>query len=64
MIDYEVRGRVALVTLDRPEARNAVNRQLATELEAAIDRLEADPDVWVGVLRANTEGQCSAAART
>ncbi len=56
MIEYEVQGRVALLTLNRPEARNAINRQVATEMEAAIDALEADPEVWVGVLRAVTVG--------
>jgi enoyl-CoA hydratase len=56
MVDYEVLGRVALITLNRPEARNAINRQVAVELEAAIDALEADPEVWVGVLRAVTVG--------
>jgi enoyl-CoA hydratase len=57
MVDYEVQGRVALITLNRPEARNAINGEVATEMEAAIDAMEDDPDVWVGVLRANTEGQ-------
>ena len=56
MVDYEVEGRVALITLNRPEARNAVNRQVAAEMEAAIDRLESDSDTWVGVLRAVTVG--------
>ena len=56
MIDYEVKGRVALLTLNRPEARNAINRQVAQEMEAAIDSMEADDDVWVGVLRAVTVG--------
>ena len=41
---------VAVITIDRPEARNAVNPQVARELEAAIDELEADPSVRVGVL--------------
>jgi enoyl-CoA hydratase len=50
MVDYEQRGRVALLTLNRPEARNAVNGDLAAALEAGIDRLEEDPDSWVGVL--------------
>lgn len=54
MVDYEVQGHVALITLNRPEARNAVNGAVATEMEAAIDALEADADVWVGVLRAVT----------
>jgi enoyl-CoA hydratase len=57
MVDYEVQGRVALITLNRPEARNAVNGAVATAMEAAVDRMEEDPEVWVGVLRANTEGQ-------
>ncbi len=56
MIDYEVKGRVALLTLNRPEARNAINRQVAQEMEAAIDSMEADDEVWVGVLRAVTVG--------
>jgi enoyl-CoA hydratase len=57
MVDYEVQGRVALLTLNRPDARNAVNGEVAAAMEAAIDRLEEDPEVWIGVLRANTEGQ-------
>lgn len=57
IVTYDAVGRVAIITLNRPEARNAVNGDVANGLEAAIDRLEADDDVWVGVLAANTEGQ-------
>jgi enoyl-CoA hydratase len=57
IVTYEVRGRVALITLNRPEARNAVNGDVAGGLEAAIDRMEADDDVWIGILTANTESQ-------
>ena len=57
VVTYTADGRVALITLNRPEARNAVNGDVATGLEAAIDQLEADDDVWVGILTANTEGQ-------
>ena len=56
-VDYEVRGRVAVLRLNRPEARNAVNGDVATAMEAAIDRMEEDPEVWIGVITANTEGQ-------
>ncbi|MGB3734958.1 MAG: crotonase/enoyl-CoA hydratase family protein [Ilumatobacter sp.] len=56
-VTYEARGRVGLITLNRPEARNAVNGDVAEAMEAAIDQLEADDDVWIGVLQANTEGQ-------
>ena len=49
-VDYDLRGHVAVMTINRPEARNAVNTDVAQGLEAAIDRLEADDDAWVGVL--------------
>lgn len=57
IVTYETRDRVAVITLNRPEARNAVNADVAEGLEAAVDRMEDDPQVWVGVLAANTEGQ-------
>jgi enoyl-CoA hydratase len=57
IVEYEVRGKVAIITLNRPEARNAVNGDVASGLEAAIDKLEADSNVWVGILAANTSGQ-------
>lgn len=57
IVMYETRGRVAVITLNRPDARNAVNGDVASGLEAAIDRLEEDDQVWVGILRANTAGQ-------
>lgn len=57
IVQYERRGQVAIITLNRPEARNAVNGDVAQGLEAAIDKMEEDPDVWVGVLTANTVGQ-------
>ena len=41
---------VAIVTLNRPAARNAVNAELAQALHAVVESTEADPDVWVVVL--------------
>jgi enoyl-CoA hydratase len=57
IVTFEASGRVGVITLNRPEARNAVNGDVANGLEAAIDRLEEDDELWVGILRANTEGQ-------
>jgi enoyl-CoA hydratase len=54
---FETVDRVGVITLDRPEARNAVDREVALGLEAAVDRLEADGDLRVGVLTANVAGQ-------
>jgi enoyl-CoA hydratase len=50
MLTSEVRGRVLVITLDRPEARNAINAETSTAIEAAIDRLETDSELWLGVL--------------
>ncbi len=57
IVEYETRGHVAIITLNRPEARNAVNGDVALGLETAIDRLETDDATWVGVLTANIDGQ-------
>ena len=57
IVEYRSEGRIAVITLNRPEARNAVNGDVAAGLEAAVDRMEADGQVWVGILTANTAGQ-------
>ena len=49
-VDYELRGHVAVMTINRPSARNAVNTDVAQGLEAAIDQLEADDNAWVGII--------------
>ncbi|RDI56133.1 enoyl-CoA hydratase [Nocardia mexicana] len=51
-IRYEVADRIATITLDRPEAANAQNRDLLDELDAAWTRAADDPGVSVIVLRA------------
>jgi crotonobetainyl-CoA hydratase len=43
-------GRVAIVVMDRPEARNAMNREMAEQLNTTYDELAQDDDVWAVVL--------------
>src|SRR5947209_4750410 len=50
MVDYEQRGRVGVITIRRPEARNAVNGEVAKGIEAGIDQLEDNDDTWAGVI--------------
>lgn len=57
IVTYSTDGRVGIITLNRPDARNAINADVAQAMEAAIDQLEADDEIWVGILTANTEGQ-------
>ena len=44
-IIVETRGRVGLITLNRPKALNALNAALIAELNQALDRYEADDDI-------------------
>ena len=55
MTDYatlliETRGRVAIITLHRPEALNALNHQLTSELTAALKSFDADDGIGAIVL--------------
>lgn len=49
-VDFDQQGQLAIVKINRPEARNAVNGDVAQGIEAAIDRIEEDDSLWVGVL--------------
>jgi enoyl-CoA hydratase len=61
MVEYELQGRVAVLTINRPEARNAVNGVVAKGMEDAIDRLEADDEAWVGIVTGNGPVFCAGA---
>jgi enoyl-CoA hydratase len=50
---YELRDRVAVITLNRPERRNAQNKQLLIELDQAWERAKDDKEAKVIVLKAN-----------
>jgi enoyl-CoA hydratase len=50
MVEYRQEGRVAVLTINRPEARNAVNGDVARTMEEGLDRLEEDEDIWVGIV--------------
>lgn len=60
-VTFEVRGRCAILTIDRPEARNAVNASVAAAIEAGIDRIEADDELWVGILTGTPPAFCAGA---
>ena len=49
-VKLEQNGHVGILTIDRPEALNALNSQVLTELDAAIDQIEANADIYVVVL--------------
>ncbi|MEA2249145.1 MAG: enoyl-CoA hydratase [Solirubrobacteraceae bacterium] len=55
----ERRDGVLVITLNRPEARNAVNLAVAEGVAAALDDLDGDPDLTVGVLTGAGAGFCA-----
>ncbi|MCY4037434.1 MAG: crotonase/enoyl-CoA hydratase family protein [bacterium] len=61
LVLYEAEGRVAVITLNRPEARNAMSPELSAALGEAFDRFEADDDLWVAILAGNGKIFCAGA---
>jgi enoyl-CoA hydratase len=49
-IIVEIRGRVGVIRLNRPQALNALNATLMAELAAAVDAFEANPDIGCVVI--------------
>ena len=52
LVNVEVHDRIGVVTLDRPEAMNAISGAMADAVTAALHRVGSDPDIWCGVLAA------------
>jgi len=55
----ERRGRTLIMTINRPEARNAANLAVSQGLADAVDELDADPALSVGILTGNGGNFCS-----
>ena len=56
----ERRGHVEILTINRPEARNAINGAVSTAMAQALDELAEDPDAWVVVLTGSGDKAFSA----
>ena len=55
----ERRGRVMVITLNRPEAMNAINGALSNGLLAAVRELDSDDSLTAGVIAGNGRGFCA-----
>lgn len=49
-VTMEQRGHVGIMTIDRQEALNALNSQVLTDLDAAVDQAENNPEIYVVIL--------------
>jgi len=61
LIDYSVEDRIAFITLNRPEKRNALSTDLVASLKDAFDRAAKDESAKVIVLKANGKAFCAGA---
>src|SRR5690606_703473 len=59
LVQVEVVEQILVITLNRPQARNAVNYETAQELAAALDRLDADDNLVIGILTGAGNTFCS-----
>ncbi len=55
---YQVTGRIARITLDRPERGNGITLEMPRELAACVERANLDPSVHVIALAGNGKGFC------
>ena len=60
-LERERRGRTEILRLNRPEARNAINPETSAEIEAALDEIEADPEVWCAIITGTGPVFCAGA---
>ncbi|HEY8764467.1 MAG TPA: crotonase/enoyl-CoA hydratase family protein [Solirubrobacteraceae bacterium] len=58
VVEYEVTGRLARLTLNRPHRGNGITRELASELERSVERADLDPAVHVLLLAGRGKGFC------
>ena len=59
---YEKRDRIAYVTINRPEAMNAINGEVRRDLAGAFDNFRHDPETWVAILTGAGDRAFSAGA--
>jgi enoyl-CoA hydratase len=56
---YEKRGNIVVMTLNRPDALNAINRQLRRELAEAITQFDKDQEAFVGIITGAGRAFCA-----
>src|SRR5689334_12539244 len=58
-IDYKTTGRIARITLNRPDKLNAINDEMPVEIQTAVARANDDADVHVIILSGSGRSFCS-----
>ncbi len=61
-VDYKKEGRIAIFTINRPEARNALNTQVRSEMSEALLDFRDNNELWVGIITGAGDKAFSAGA--
>jgi len=61
-VDYEKDGRIAIITINRPEAMNSLSADVRVEMQAAFRDFRDNPDLWVAILTGAGDRAFSAGA--
>jgi enoyl-CoA hydratase/carnithine racemase len=64
IVEQEVRGRVLIITINREQKRNALNPDVTAGIDAAMNRLEDDSELWCGILTGGSTMFCAGADLT
>ena len=49
-VDFEKEGKIAIITMNRPEKLNAINAEQGRAMNEALLRFRDDPDLWVAII--------------
>jgi enoyl-CoA hydratase len=55
----EIRDHVMIITMTRLDKRNAIDPEMTLALDAALNRLDDDPDLWIGIITGGKQFFCA-----
>ncbi|MBW2092578.1 MAG: enoyl-CoA hydratase/isomerase family protein [Deltaproteobacteria bacterium] len=61
-VDYETEGKIAIITINRPKAMNALNADVRREMQEALADFKDNPDLWVAIITGAGDRAFSAGA--
>ncbi len=59
IVEVRRQDRILVIAMNRPAKRNAVNKEMAEALSAALDLMDDDDELWAGVLTGTREFFCA-----
>jgi len=61
LVEYEVKDKIAYITLNRPDQLNAVNQEVLEGLDDVIHSFNQNPDAWIGIISGKGRAFCTGA---